>query len=82
MNELQIEYLSLKPPIRHFDIEDATNYQIWFRKEELDIIQNSEYPEYILKLDVADREKMPIVQDTKFYISFYVRLKIIRTQNY
>lgn len=57
MNELQIEYLSLKPPIRHFDIEDATNYQIWFRKEELDIIQNSEYPEYILKLDVADREK-------------------------
>lgn len=55
MNELQIEYLSLKPPIRHFDIEDATNYQIWFRKEELDIIQNSEYPEYILKLDVADR---------------------------
>ena len=57
MNEKQIEYLSLKPPLSNGDIEDSTNYQIWLRREELDIINNSDYPDYILKLNEKDRTK-------------------------
>ena len=48
MNELQIEYLKLKPPVYK---NNTSSDAIWFTNEEMRLIKESEYPDYILKLN-------------------------------
>ena len=72
MNEQQIEYLRLKPPVHEDDISSVT---IRFSDEEKSLIKSSEYPDYILNLDIDERASAAAKARHKLLDELYTKAK-------
>lgn len=72
MNEMQIEYLRLKPPVHE---DDSSPDTIRFSDKEKNLIKNSEYPDYISVLDVDARASAAAKARHKLLYELYVKAK-------
>ena len=72
MNELQIEYLRLKPPVHE---DDSSPDTIRFSDEEKNLIKNSDYPDYISDVGVDARASAAAKARHKLLYELYVKAK-------
>lgn len=72
MNEQQIEYLRLKPPVYE---DDSSPDTIRFSDDEKNLIKSSDYPDYISDLDVDARASAAAKARHKLLYELYMKAK-------